>query len=188
MNILLIFFALPIAIIIFSIILQKIFKCPILVASIIFAIFLIVTFVLNNLNFLIATIAYTFLAFVTAYIVILLNRCGCNWNCGCNCNWNCGRNWNWGCNCRCNNTNTINSIDMCSNNANSTFGLGTTLAEGTAITTNTNTATANETTNIGRNGTICTCNQVDNNTISVSANIVPNNNGRCGRFCGTYRR
>ena len=41
MNILLIFFALPIATIIISIALQKILKCPILVAAIIFAIFLI---------------------------------------------------------------------------------------------------------------------------------------------------
>ena len=42
MNTLLIFFALPIAIIIISIALQKIFKCPFLVAGIIFAIFFIV--------------------------------------------------------------------------------------------------------------------------------------------------
>ena len=58
MNTLLIFFALPIAVIIISIALQKIFKCPFLVAGIIFAIFLIVTFVVGNLNLLIATIYY----------------------------------------------------------------------------------------------------------------------------------
>ena len=58
MNILLIFFALPIAVIIISIALQRILKCPILVAAIIFAIFLIVTFIVNNLNFLIAAIVY----------------------------------------------------------------------------------------------------------------------------------
>ena len=40
MTNLLIFFALPIATIIISIALQKIFKCPFLVAAIIFAIFL----------------------------------------------------------------------------------------------------------------------------------------------------
>ena len=51
MNVLLIFFALPIATIIISIALQKILKCPPLVASIIFAIFLIVTFIINNINF-----------------------------------------------------------------------------------------------------------------------------------------
>ena len=49
MNILLIFFALPIATIIVSIALQKILKCPPLVAAIVFAIFLIVTFFIFNL-------------------------------------------------------------------------------------------------------------------------------------------
>lgn len=88
MNILLIFFALPIAIIIISIALQKILKCPSLVAAIIFAIFLIVTFILNNLNFLIATIVYTIISFITAAIVCLICRffsterrsgdCNCN--------------------------------------------------------------------------------------------------------------
>ena len=57
MNTLLIFFALPIAVIIISIALQKIFKCPFLVAAIIFAAFLIVTFVIGNLTYLVATIA-----------------------------------------------------------------------------------------------------------------------------------
>ena len=52
MNTLLIFFALPTSVIIISIALQKIFKCPFLVAAIIFAIFLIVTFVVGNLTFL----------------------------------------------------------------------------------------------------------------------------------------
>ena len=64
MNVdLLIFFALPIATIIVSIALQKILKCPPLVSAIIFAIFLIVTFVINNLNFLIATIVYTIISY-----------------------------------------------------------------------------------------------------------------------------
>lgn len=74
MNILLIFFALPIATIIISIALQKIFKCPILVASIIFAIFLVVTFATGNLEFLIATILYTIISYITAIIVCILNR------------------------------------------------------------------------------------------------------------------
>ena len=74
MNALLIFFALPIAVIIISIALQKIFKCPFLVAGIIFAIFLTVTFVIGNLNFLVATIAYTILAFITAVITNIICR------------------------------------------------------------------------------------------------------------------
>lgn len=96
MNILLIFFALPIAVIIISIALQKILKCPALVAAIIFAIFLIVTFVVNNLNFLIAAIVYAIISFITAFITCIigkfLNRirnacdCGCRREnqCGCN--------------------------------------------------------------------------------------------------------
>ena len=47
---LLIFFALPLATIIISIALQKMLKCPFLVAGIIFAIFLVVTFVIGNLT------------------------------------------------------------------------------------------------------------------------------------------
>ena len=74
MNILLIFFALPIAVIIISIALQRILKCPILVAAIIFAIFLIVTFIVNNLNFLIAAIAYAILSFITAYITCIIRK------------------------------------------------------------------------------------------------------------------
>lgn len=72
MNILLIFFALPIAVIILSIALQKLLKCPALVAAIIFAIFLIVTFVINNLQLLIAAIVYAILSFITAYITCLV--------------------------------------------------------------------------------------------------------------------
>lgn len=74
MNTLLIFFALPIAIIIISIALQKIFKCQFLVAGIIFAIFLIVTFAIGNLNYLVATIAYTILAFITAVLTNIICR------------------------------------------------------------------------------------------------------------------
>lgn len=74
MNILLIFFALPIAVIIISIALQKILKCPVLVAAIIFAIFLIVTFIVNNLNFLIAAIIYAIISFITAFIICIIGR------------------------------------------------------------------------------------------------------------------
>lgn len=88
MNTLLIFFALPIAVIIVSAILQKVLKCPIAVAALIFAIFLVVTFTAFDATFLIATLAYTILAFITALIVKLLcnedddeddneSECGC---------------------------------------------------------------------------------------------------------------
>ena len=74
MNTLLIFFALPTAVIIISIALQKIFKCPFLVAAIIFSIFLIVTFVVGNLTFLVATIVYTILAFITEVLTNIICR------------------------------------------------------------------------------------------------------------------
>lgn len=74
MNILLIFFALPIAVIIISVALQKILRNPLLVAAIIFAIFLIVTFVVNNLNFLIAAIVYAIISFITAFITCIICR------------------------------------------------------------------------------------------------------------------
>ena len=84
MNNLLIFFAFPIAVIIISAILQKLLKCPIAVAALIFAIFLIVTFAAFDETFLIATLAYTILAFITAFLVKLIcesnnnnNLCDC---------------------------------------------------------------------------------------------------------------
>lgn len=71
-TLLLIFFAIPIAVIIISIALQKIFRNPFLVAAIIFAIFLVVTFIIGDLIFLVATIAYTILAFITAVLTKII--------------------------------------------------------------------------------------------------------------------
>ena len=83
MNILLIFFALPIAVIIISAILQKLLKCPIMVAALIFAIFLVITFIAFDETFLIATLAYTILAFITAIFVRALCNSNENNNCVC---------------------------------------------------------------------------------------------------------
>lgn len=71
----LLYFAIPIAVIIFSIALQKILRSPTLVGLIIFAIFLVVTFVLNDMTWLVLTIVYTLIAWITAYIVALICRC-----------------------------------------------------------------------------------------------------------------
>lgn len=104
MNLLLIFFAFPIAVIIVSYILEKLLNSPIAVASLIFAIFLVVTFAVFDELFLIATLAYTLLAFITALIARyfcnrnesenniceklnnILNTISNNENNGCNCN------------------------------------------------------------------------------------------------------
>ena len=72
MNNLLIFFALPLATIIISIALQQVLKNPALVSAIIFSIFLVVTFIINDLNFLVATIVYTIISFITAVITWLI--------------------------------------------------------------------------------------------------------------------
>ena len=72
MNTLLIFFAFPIAVIIISAILEKILRNPVAVAALIFAIFLIITFAVFDETFLIATLAYTIIAFITALIVRFL--------------------------------------------------------------------------------------------------------------------
>lgn len=98
MSELLIFFALPLATIIFSIALQKILKCPFLVAGIIFAAFLIVTFVIGDLILLIATIVYTIIAFITAYITMIILRRNTT-NCNCQNQNTCGRR-SCGCNRR----------------------------------------------------------------------------------------
>ena len=160
MNTLLIFFALPIAIIIISIALQKIFKCPFLVAGIIFAIFLIVTFAIGNLNYLVATIAYTILAFITAILTNII--------------------------CRIlreldrreeANNNSGNLLTISSNGCNG--------VENDLLTINTN--CPNNGRNSNNNSVSCNC-STSNDSIAVRANVFPNNNGNNGSFCGCFRR
>ena len=75
MNLLFIFFAIPLATIILSIVLQRILKSPILVALTFLAIYIIVFFILDILGILdlgtglVATIIYTIIAFITAFLV-----------------------------------------------------------------------------------------------------------------------
>lgn len=184
MNLLLIFFALPIATIIISIALQKILKCPPLVAAIIFAIFLIVTFIINNLNFLVAAIVYAIISFITAVIVCficrILNRC----------NSSCRRDRNERDNDCCSSINsddffTINS-DFESNGNNGVFTINALNSDG--INENNNC----ECNNCRRNN--CRCNNCisnsNSNRVSARINVIPNSdtNGRTGCLCGNYRR
>lgn len=108
MNILLIFFAIPLATIILASIFETFIRCPIKVAGIAFAIFLIVAFALGGTAVLIvAAIIYTILAFISAFITMLIqNRLedrdrdrdrDCDCNNDCNNNW---RNDNWNNSCR----------------------------------------------------------------------------------------
>lgn len=159
MNILLIFFAIPIAVIIISIALQKILKCPPLVAAIIFAIFLVVTFIISNLSFLVAAIVYGIISYITAVITCLVCRFlrNCNrenncWSCCCDkdndsCR-NCNRENN-----RDNQLLTINS--SCSKNSNGDL------------------------LRISSNG----CNGVTNDLLTVRTNCNNNDNNNCCNSC-----
>lgn len=202
-TILLIFFAIPLAVIIFSIALQKILKCPALVAGIIFAIGIIITFIIGNLILLAATLVYTFISYITALIICLINRF---FDRDSNC---CRRNR------RCNdNENDLLTISSrCQNNRN-----------GDLLTISSNCANGNTndllTISSNNNGNGCCCNNDnscgcendngfnqastisgvirigDNNgscnrdEIATRINVVPNtaNNGRTGCICGRYRR
>lgn len=119
MNTLLIFFALPLATIILAAVLQKLIKCPVLVAAIFFAIYLIVAFAVFNATFLIAAIVYTVLAYVTASIVRIICCFIRNFNLNCDdCPCRCSRmeNCDNNCSCRCNRTsNTSNNAIALSN-------------------------------------------------------------------------
>lgn len=130
MNILLIFFALPLATIILAAVLQKLIKCPILVAAIFFAIYLIVAFAVFDATFLIAAIVYTVLAYVTASIVRIICCLIRNFNLNCDNDSSCGCNRstnNNDCSCRCNRT---------SNASNNTLALSDT--NGVVVTSNSN--------------------------------------------------
>ena len=82
-TILLIFFAIPFAIVLFSIALQKLIRNPFLVAGIIFSILLIIALAFFDSIYLILVILYTILSFLTSvlteWIVRLYRRC-CNSN------------------------------------------------------------------------------------------------------------
>lgn len=68
MNTLLLFFALPVAITILSIIFETIINCPLKIAGITFSILLIVTFAVADETYLIYTIIYTILSYVVAWL------------------------------------------------------------------------------------------------------------------------
>ena len=72
MDILLIFFSLPVATIILASVFQTILRCPLSVSATFFAIYLIVTFAFFDANFLIAAIIYTILAYISAALTKLI--------------------------------------------------------------------------------------------------------------------
>lgn len=203
MNILLIFFALPIATIIISIALQKILRCPPLVAAIIFSIFLVVTFIINSLTFLVATIAYTIISFITAVIVCIIcrilkrnrrNRRECDSDfgncfvCGCERNRsNCINDSNnlltINSNCQDNRNGDLLTISSCDWNGTSNDLL--------TISGNNFNGNNNWNNNCGCNSNNgCGNNSNNSNGVTARINVIPttNNNGRSGCSCGGCRR
>ena len=94
MNNLLIFFAIPIATIILSSILETFINCPYKVAGIFFSIFIVVAFALGGTaEYLVAAIVYTIISFIIAYIVMILqNRNNCKNECENSCHSDCRNN------------------------------------------------------------------------------------------------
>lgn len=159
MNTLLIFFALPIAIIIISIALQKIFKCPFLVAGIIFAIFLIVTFAIGNLNYLVATIAYTILAFITAILTNIICRI----------------------------LRELDKREEANNNSGNLLTISSNGCNG--VENDLLTINASYPNNNSNNTGSCSCNTSNDSIAVRAKVIPNNNtNGRTGSFCGCFRR
>ena len=73
MNTLLIFFAIPLATIILSAILETFIRCPLKVAGIFFSIFIVVAFALGgSAELIVAAIVYTLLSLITAFITMLI--------------------------------------------------------------------------------------------------------------------
>lgn len=196
MDTILIFVVLPIATIIFSIALQKILKCPTLVAAVVFAIFLILTYTVFGTDFIIFAILFAILAFGTAFLVSLFCRiirrlrnledddsdCDCNNHSYGGSTLGRGRSRNRrnnGCSCGCNcnnsgndNENLLTISSRCGNGENT--DLLTISTGGTCGNNNSNN---------------CGCDSNNNNeTIVVNAEIAPTNNGRSGCFRGAFRR
>ena len=184
MNDLLVFFALPLATVIISIALQKIFKCPFLVAGVIFAIFLIVTFAIGNLIYLIAAIIYTIISFITAVLMSLicklvnrLNELDGQQNARNNIEKCCNTDLN----CCNNQTNTHDLLTISSSCGNTNNGDLLTISSNCADVNN-NLLTINS------NSNQCGCRNCGRrNGVSARINVIPNNNGNTGTLNGCYK-
>ena len=83
MNILLIFFAIPLAVIILSIILESLINCPFKIAGVFFSIFIVLAFAFGGTaELIVAAIVYTVISFISAEIIryIINRRHNCNYN------------------------------------------------------------------------------------------------------------
>ena len=148
----LLFFILPFATILLSIVLQKLLKSPILVAITFFAIYLMLTYTVFGTSFLIFAIVYSILAYITAAITRLictiirrLSECNCD-----------GRWINWLCREDCTRSNNIanSNITGISNvsNGNNIISANNVANDNNIIGTTNITETIN---NNGRNTSCC---------------------------------
>lgn len=164
MDLILIFVVLPLTTIIFSIALQRLLKCPILVAAVVFATFLILTYTVFGTDFIIFAILFAILAFITAFLVSLFCRITRS---------NLDNNDN--------DDNLLTISSRCGNCKNSevlTISTG-----GTYGNSNNNNAS-----NCNNGNNNCSCNNNTNERIVLNAEVVPANNGNSGAFRGCYRR
>ena len=148
----LLFFILPFATILLSIVLQKLLKSPILVAITFFAIYLILTYTVFGTSFLIFAIVYSILAYITAAITRLictiirrLRECNCD-----------GRWINWLCREDCTRSNNIANSDITGisnvSNGNNIISANNVANDNNIIGTTNITETIN---NNGRNTSCC---------------------------------
>lgn len=124
MNTLLVFFALPVATIILAVVLEKQIRCPLQVAAVFFAIYLIVTFAVFDASFLVFAIVYTILAYIAAVITKIVcdilrddsdENCGCYGRSGCRCRNRCRQRY--GCSQSGNDIATLSVNENSNNNS-----------------------------------------------------------------------
>ena len=161
-----------------------------------FAIFLVITFIIGDLVFLVATIAYTILAFITAVITNiicrLLNELDDREGRRC-----CRKKERCGCCDKDNNTQLLSINGRCSNNNDNLLTIssnGCNGIENELLTINTSCRNHNNNCNCNcecssDDSGHCNCN-TSNDSIAVRASVFPNcnTNGRTGSFCGCFRR
>ena len=190
MDLVLILVVLPLATIIFSIALQRLLKCPILVAAVVFAIFLILTYTVFGTDFIIFAILFAILAFITAFLVSLFCRIlrrlsnleGRDSNC--NDDNNCRRPNRCGCNCNggddSDNGNLLTITSRCGNGDDTQL---LSISSNGNCNNGKNNCSCNNSSNNN-----CGCNSNNSENIVLSAEVVPNSTGRSGSFRGNFRR
>lgn len=211
MNIILIFVIIPIATIIFALALQKLLKCPALVAGIFLAVFLILAYTVFTTSFLILAIVYTILAYITAVIAELIckirrrleRRCCDNDSRSQTEVINVGNNNSDDCNnvlsLISRNLSALNSGDFgcddngrscrCNNcNGNSSCGCNNSNGDDDWGCSNSNNSCSCS--NCNGNNNNGNSNDTDTVNVLLNAEVQPNsnNNGRTGSFRGCYRR